>query len=114
MKVIHVSLVNMAPGIATQNQSITPLAGTSSSGPSIMISGWTSQPPVGHCLSGGTSFASPSGAPPSAHATNLSISPCFKERSFVKWPYWGSADQGGILRDATADLMALAQGRTSL
>src|SRR5450755_543134 len=114
MEVIQVSLVNIAPGIATQNQSITPLAGTSNSGPSIMISGWISQPPVGHCLGGRASLASPSGAPPSAHATNVSISACFKDRSFVKWPYWGSADQGGILRTATAVLMALAQGRASL
>src|SRR5215472_6323434 len=108
MEVIQVSLVNMAPGIATQNQSITPVAGTSNSGPSMMISGWTSQPPVGHCLAGGASFASPSGAPASAHATSVSISLCFKARSLVKWPYLGSADQGGILRTATADLMALA------
>src|SRR5229473_7493387 len=113
MEVIQVSLVKLL-GIATQNQSITPVAGTSNSGPSRMMSGWISQPPVGNCLGAGASLASPSGAPRSAHVTSVSISLCFKERSFEKWPYLASANHGGIFRAATANLIALAHGRTSL
>src|SRR5438093_2787599 len=111
--VIQVSWVKWL-GIATQNQSTTPVAGTSKSGPSRIISGSTSQPPDGHCLRGGASFGSPSGAPASTHLLNVSIALCFRERSFEKCPYLGSAFHGGILRATVAALMAFAQGRTSL
>src|SRR5262249_52581970 len=113
MDVIQVSSLNIAPGIATQNQSTTPFAGTSNSGPSIIMSGFASHPPTGHCLGAGASLDSPSAAPPSTHATNLSISPCERERSFEKCPTFGSANQGGIFLVATAFLIAFAQGRTS-
>ena len=77
-------------------------------------SGWIVQPPAGHCTGAGASLGSPSAAPLSAHLTSVSISLCFKERSLVKCPYFGSANQGGICRSDTAVLMAFAHGRVSL
>ena len=62
-------------------------------------------------MGGGASFASPCGAPLSAHLAIVSMSLCFKEGSFEKCPYCGSANQGGIFRVTTAAFMALAQGR---
>src|SRR4029079_5746814 len=59
----------------------------------------------------GLSLASPSGAPLSAQTDSVAISALVKPFSLVKWPYLGSANQGGIFLLTTAALMALAQGR---
>ena len=59
----------------------------------------------------GLSFGLPSGAPASAHAESLATSASLRRRSLAKCPYWGSANQGGILRVTTAVLMASAHGR---
>src|SRR5258708_3556158 len=62
----------------------------------------------------GASFRSPSLAPPSTHATSVSISCLLSERSSAKCPYCGSANHGGIFLVTTSDLIALAHGRASL
>ena len=59
------------------------------------------------------SFSSPSGAPLSAHAVRMPISSWLRRRSLAKWPYWGSANHGGIFCASTAAFIALAQGRAS-
>src|SRR5579862_6749556 len=62
----------------------------------------------------GASLESPSLAPPSTQATRVAISCWLSERSSAKWPYFGSANQGGIFLVTTSSLMALAQGRASV
>src|SRR5207244_9423781 len=61
-------------------------------------SGFMRQPSSGHRTAGGASLGLPGSAPPSAHFTSVSISAGFKDRSLRKWPYWGSANHGGIFR----------------
>src|SRR6516165_8730483 len=87
-------------------------AGTKVSGPFTIISGWICHPSAGHLTAGGASLGLPSGAPPSAHFEIVSISLWFSARSLAKWPTFGSANHGGILRVTTASFMALAHGRT--
>ena len=58
----------------------------------------------------GGSLGSPSGAPASTQALIFSTSASDSRRSFAKWPYFGSANHGGIFLVATALLMALARG----
>src|SRR5690349_2367751 len=93
------------------SHSITPVASTGYGGRASETSGLTSQPPSGHLTGCGASFGSPAGAPLSTHATIVSISACFSERSLLKCPYCGLASHGGILLALTAFLIALAQGR---
>ena len=59
---------------------------------------------------GGASFGSPSGAPASTQATRMFKSAEERRRSFKKEPTAGSANQGGIFRDNTTALIALAHG----
>src|ERR1019366_10643312 len=113
MDVTQVSLVKLV-GMVTDIPSTALFlgaAGTSITGPSRMMSGWMAQA-SGQWMGAGASFASPSGAPESAHFAITSISDGFSERSLVKCPTAGSANQGGILRESVAAFMALAQGRT--
>src|SRR6516165_835543 len=89
------------------------LAGTSIVEPFTMTSGSIIQP-FGHLTGSGASRWSPSGAPKSAHLAKVSISVLPSDRSFVKCPWSGSANHGGIFRINTASLIAFAQGRVSL
>src|SRR5689334_22011746 len=113
MEVIQVSLV-IPLGTVIKLHSMTlllGLAGTRVSGPLTVISGLISQPSSGHFTWGGASLALPSGAPASAHLAMVSISAALRERSFEKWPNWGSANHGGIFLVATAVFIAFAHGR---
>src|SRR5580658_4418356 len=92
-------------------RSSTPLAGIAIGlGIETITSGWIFQPSV-HRPGDGLSFASPSEAPPSTHATSVLISLCVSVGSFRNRPYRGSAVQGGIFLVSTAALIAFAQGR---
>src|SRR5712692_8894562 len=113
MDVIHASVLK-GEGNAISSHSRTPFAGTSWGGRSMTICGWISQPSLGQSTGAGASLASPSATPVSAHFASVSISLCFSDRSLVKWPYFGSANQGGIFLRVTAALIALAHGRVSL
>src|SRR5215831_6953075 len=62
---------------------------------------------------GGRSFRSPSGAPPSAHATIVATSFADRLGSLTNSPYCGSAPQGGIMRSVTAFLIDRAHGRAA-
>src|SRR5439155_3481223 len=63
---------------------------------------------------GGRSESRPFGAPPSTHATMVSICACERLRSLrILSVCAGSANQGGISRDITLFLLAFAHGRTS-
>src|SRR5579884_927038 len=104
-EVTHVSSLN-GPGIASCSHSLIPRAGTSKGGRSTVTSGLICQPPSGHWIAGGASFSSPATPPPSTHATIVSTSDCFNERSLLKCPYFGSANQGGIFFSTTAALIA--------
>src|SRR5665213_2620061 len=109
MEVTQVSFLKLV-GMVTDIHSITLFlgaAGTSITGPSRMMSGWMAQT-SGHWTGAGASFASPSGAPLSAHCEMASISEAFKEWSLVKCPTLGSANHGGILRDSVAAFIAFA------
>src|SRR5688572_8740421 len=110
MEVTHVSVLD-GKGIATLSQSMTPRAGTRYSGNATSTSGLICQPFDGHAIGGGASLAAPSTAPPSAHRRIVSTSAGLSDRSLVKLPCAGSANQGGIDRSATFERMALAQGR---
>src|SRR5215813_9034177 len=113
MALTHVSLVNPV-GTVNHIHSTTSFfgfAGTLNVGPSTIRSGRICHPSDGHWTGGGASFASPFSAPASAHFAIVSISAGFSERSFVKWPYCGSANHGGILRSSTAAFIAFAHGR---
>src|SRR2546427_3527149 len=112
-EVTHVSSLN-GPGIANCSHSLMPRAGTSKGGRSTATSGLSCHPPSGHWTGGGVSFSSPAALPPSTHAVIVSISACFKDRSLLKCPYFGSANQGGIFLSATAALIAFAHGLISL
>src|ERR1700682_1868504 len=82
-------------------------------GISITMSGLIFQP--SWKVSGaGLSFASPSVAPWSAQETKVLMSAWLSRRSLAKWPYCGSANQGGIFWLTTATFIAFAQGRASL
>jgi hypothetical protein len=61
----------------------------------------------------GNSAGLPCGAPPSTHATIVSISDCFRLTSFENRPTVGSAPHGGISRLTTFCLMARTHGRAS-
>src|SRR5437868_1625769 len=82
-------------------------------GISMTMSGLRPQPST-NFIGAGASFASPSSAPPSAHAASVLIVASFNVRSFAKWAYAGSANHGGIWRFTTAVLIAFAHGRVSL
>ncbi|PYR24518.1 MAG: hypothetical protein DMF92_22525 [Acidobacteria bacterium] len=113
--VIQVSFVKPL-GTTIEVHSITfwgGCAGTWNAGPLTITSGLICQPSAGHAMGAGASFGSPAGAPLSAHFTIVSMSACFSDRSFAKLPYCGSANQGGICRDATLTFMLLAHGRAS-
>src|SRR5258708_3408751 len=89
------------------------LAGSwTASGISITISGLSFQP-LRNSLGAGLSLASPSRAPLSAQAERILISSWLRRRSFAKWPYFGSANHGGIFCVSTAAFIALAHGRAS-
>ena len=95
--------------------SITPVAGTATALPiSRMASGFPICQPVKNSRGLGASLGSPSFAPPSTQETTVSISFGVMERSFEKWPYFASANHGGIFFAITASLMAFANGRASL
>src|SRR5262245_27831723 len=49
-----------------------------------------------HALGGGASRGSPAGAPLSAHVVIVSICSAVSDGSLEKWPYFGSANHGGI------------------
>src|ERR1700690_1799724 len=101
-------------GIVMSVHSRTPLAGTLNSGMSTITSGLICHPFSGQTTGAGASCAAPSGAPLSTHVVIASISAADNVRSFLKCPIPGSANQGGILREATAFLIALAHGRVDL
>src|SRR5438552_9175466 len=109
----HVTFVK-GMGITHSTHPSIPFAGTSRWGSSTTTSGRIAHPSAGHSTGGGASLGLPSAAPPSTHLARISISFCFNERSFVKWPYFWSANQGGIFLIVTAALIAFAQGRASL
>src|SRR3981081_2950403 len=71
------------------------------------------QPSTKLLVGGGIFFAAPFCAPPFTHATRVRISSADNDRSFAKCPYWGSANQGGIILCATTILIVGAQGRVS-
>src|SRR5258708_891968 len=77
-------------------------------------SGLMFHPSAGNSLGAGLLVPSPSAAPLSAQRASILISASDSLRSFEKWPYLGSANQGGIFLISTAVLIALAHGRTSL
>src|SRR5580698_7400223 len=108
MEVIQVSLVKPV-GMVMSVSSTTPVAGTENSGSVTIVSGLIDQP-SGHATAG-CAAGSPSGAPLSAQETSVAISSCVRHGSFAKCPKRGSAGHGGILRDRTAALIALAHGR---
>src|SRR5258706_6921633 len=92
---------------------MVPLAGIGNAdGISTTMSGLIRHP-SGKVFAGGLSFASPSGAPLSAHVEIMAISCEVRRRSLVKCPYFGSANHGGIICVTTAALSALAHGRAS-
>ena len=62
----------------------------------------------------GISLMSPMGAPASTQETIWCTSSELRRRSLAKWPYRGSANQGGILPVATCSLITFAQGRVSV
>ena len=111
--VTQVSSLNGA-GIAIRSHSTMPRAGTGYGGRSTLTSGLICQPPAGHSISGGAAVGSPSGAPLLTHAAMVSISVCVRDRSLLKCPWRGSANQGGIALETTAALMAFAHGLVSL
>src|SRR5678816_1969363 len=93
---------------------MVPVAGSKTSfGISMIMSGWMFQPSW-KTRGAGPSLGLPSAVPPSAHATRVLISVSLNIRSLAKWPYAGSANQGGIFRAITAALMDFAHGRVSL
>ena len=111
--VIHVSFVKPL-GMLTVVHSMTFFsgrAGTRNSGPRTIRSGLICQPSGAHSIAGGASFASPCGAPASTHFVMVSICACDSERSLAQVPCAGSANHGGICRDATLALMLRAHGR---
>jgi hypothetical protein len=61
----------------------------------------------------GWSASFPFAAPVSAQVTSFWTSASASRRSFLKCPYCGSANQGGIFPVRTAALIALAHGRVS-
>ena len=70
--------------------------------------------PVANFGDGGMSAALPRAAPPSTHAAIVSISFCDRLMSLRIGSVWVmSAPQGGISRDTTFALIALAHGRAS-
>src|SRR4030095_1098023 len=69
--------------------------------------------PSSKATGAGLSFASPSAAPLSAQSLMARISASLNRRSFLKWPYAGSANHGGICRAITAAFIDFAQGRVS-
>jgi hypothetical protein len=92
--------------------STVPFGGTATSvGISTTRSGFGMFHPSIHRTGAGRSFASPSGAPASAHAASVFTSAWLRLRSFEKCPYCGSANHGGIFLLNTAALIALAHGR---
>src|SRR5580658_9728681 len=68
------------------------------------------QPSTKFCTGVGISSGAPFCAPAFTQFTNVRISATDKERSFEKWPYCGSANQGGIIFCVTTILMVGAQG----
>src|SRR5947209_20349525 len=93
--------------------SIVPDAGTSKAfGIAISTSGRMFQPCI-NVNGAGLSLVSPSGAPVSAQVTSALTSASVSARALRKWPYAGSASQGGIFLDSTADFIAFVQGRAS-
>src|SRR6478609_10738950 len=93
---------------------MVPVAGIwNALGISTMMSGLIFQPSW-NVSAAGLSLASPSSAPLSAHAVRVEISPALSVRSFLKCPTPCSAIHGGIFRETTAALIALAHGRLSL
>ena len=114
MEVIQVSLVNPV-GVTSVIHSITFFAGSAGHGrtapfrPRFRLGSSSRSPAT--ATGGGASLASPSGAPLSAHFDD-GIDLALLQRAIVrKWPYCGSANQGGIFRVATAAFIALAHGR---
>ena len=113
--VIHVSFVN-PPGMFTVVHSITFFsgrAGTRNSGPRTIRSGLICQPSGAQSIGAGASLASPCGAPASTHFVIVSICVCESDRSLAHVPCAGSANHGGICRDATLALMLRAHGRVA-
>jgi hypothetical protein len=51
--------------------------------------------------------------PPLTHATRVRISSADNDRSFAKCPYWGSANQGGMIFLVTTIFIVSAQGSVS-
>ncbi len=78
------------------------------------MSGFPCRQPSTKTGAGGKSRELPSGAPPSTQALIVSISLVGSRASFAKLPKWGSANQGGILRDSTDSRIARAHGRAVL
>src|SRR5215471_12654244 len=87
-EVTQVSLVKPV-GVTSVIHSMTFLggdAGTLYGIPFTTMSGFVVHPFSGHSTAGGASLASPCGAPLSTHWTMVSISSCFSDGSFEKWP----------------------------
>ena len=85
-EVIHVSLVKPV-GVTSVIHSITFLLGAGETVYGIPFntrSGFVVHPFSGHWSGGGASLGSPLGAPLSTHSAMVSISSCFRERSFEK------------------------------
>src|SRR4051812_41654355 len=75
---------------------------------------WPNVQPSANFGIGGRSASLPFGAPPSTHATMVSICACVRLRSLrIFSECAGSAPHGGISRETTLFLMTFAQGRTS-
>src|SRR5262252_3514525 len=92
---------------------MVPLAGSSNGfGISTITSGLMFQP-FSKCFAGGASFGLPAGAPASAHAASVAISPELSLRSFANSPYSESANHGGICLAVVLVLIARAHGRAS-
>jgi hypothetical protein len=111
--VTHVSFVKPL-GIVITTHSMTffsGLAATRNSGPRTTRSGLICQPSGAHSSGAGASRTSPCGAPASTHCTMVSICVCDSVRSLAQVPCAGSANHGGICRDATLALMLRAHGR---
>jgi hypothetical protein len=53
------------------------------------------------------------GAPAATHCTSVANSPSESRASLAKWPTWGSAYQGGMVRTVTSSRIALAHGRAA-
>src|SRR6266852_3301753 len=107
---MELTQVSCEKGFGIRNDLISPepFAGILCGSGIEMITSGLVRHPSGHSIGIGLSFASPSGAPPSAHAARVLISVSVSLGSFRKSPYRGSANRGGIFLLRTASLIAFA------